>query len=74
MMMDTSLLDAPPAVLLEEAESVRKSLEGQDERLIRRKIRDHLEAEKLSAKRVGKAGMDALVADLRLALESKEVK
>lgn len=71
MMMDTSLLDAPPSVLLDEAESVRKSLDGQDERLIRRKIRDHLEAEKLSAKRVGKAGMDALVADLRLALESR---
>jgi hypothetical protein len=68
MMLDTSLLDAPPAVLLDVAESVRKDLEGQDEATIRRKIRDHLEAEKLSRRRVGKAGFEALVTDLRDAL------
>lgn len=69
MMLDTSLLDAPPTVLLEEAEAVRKSMSGQDDRLIRREIRDRLEAEKLSQKRVGRAGMDAIVDDLRTALE-----
>ncbi|MCU1389740.1 MAG: hypothetical protein JWL72_3078 [Ilumatobacteraceae bacterium] len=74
MMMDTSLLDAPPTTLLAIAETVRSEMQGQDDRLIRRKIRDHLETEKLSKKRVGKAGMEALVADLRTALEMSRGK
>ena len=70
MMLETSLLDATPATLLEVASSVRQQFEGQDERIIRRKIRDQLESEKLSNKRIGKAGMEAIVSELREALEA----
>ncbi len=71
MMMDTSLLDATPAVLLSLADEARKNFDGCDERLMRRKIRDHLETAKLSGKRVGRAGIDAIVSDLRSAIEDK---
>ena len=72
MMLETSLLDAPPVVLLEAAEAARRDVDGQDERVVRRKIRDHLEREKISRRRVGRAGMDAIVGELREALEVKK--
>ena len=70
MMVEVSLLDATPAVLLELAESIRSRTGGMDERVVRREIRDRLEGEKLAKSRVGRAGPDALVAELRQALEA----
>jgi hypothetical protein len=68
--VDESLLDGIPRDLLAAAEVARRDVEGEDDRVIRRKIRDHLDQEKLRPGRVGKAGIDAIREDFRLALES----
>jgi hypothetical protein len=66
--VDTSLLDALPRDLLAAAEEARQGVRGQSERVVRRKIRDHLDKAKLRAGRVGKAGIEAIEADIRMAL------
>jgi len=68
LMMDVSLLDAPPARLLQEAEAARKEFEGLDERVVRRRIRDHLDAEKLGSTRVGRTTAEAIEYDIQMAL------
>jgi len=70
LITDTSLIDALPADLLSAADRIRASMEGQDERLIRRRIRDHLDEEKLRDDRVGRTTIDAIEFDIRMALQS----
>lgn len=66
--LDASFLDTLPKDLLAAADRVRQTLQGQDDRIIRRKIRDHLDAEKLRRGSTGKSGLETIKDDLRLAL------
>jgi hypothetical protein len=71
LLLDTSLIDALPEALFEAAEEARRDVEGQPDYIVRRKIRDHMDKEKLRQGRVGKAGIEALEHDLRSALEAQ---
>lgn len=70
--LDTSLLDALPEDLLAAAEQARRDVQGQPERVVRRRIRDHLDQEKLREKKVGKTGLEAIEDDIRMALTRKK--
>jgi len=70
LITDNSLIDALPTDLLDSATEVRRTMQGQDERVIRRRIRDHLDTEKLRDNRVGKTTIEALEDDIRIALEA----
>jgi hypothetical protein len=72
--VDTSLLDALPKDLLEAAEMARRDVTGQDDRIVRRKIRDHLDQAKLRRGRIGRTGIEAIEQDIRSALEAAVVK
>jgi len=74
LLLNTSLSDALPQPLFEAAEEARKDVEGQPDYVVRRKIREHLDKEKLRQKRVGRVGIEALEHDLRLALETSSQK
>ncbi len=69
--VDQSLLDAIPKDLLAAAEAAREDVVGQDDRVVRRRIRDHLDREKLRQGRVGKAGIEAIREDFRLVLSNQ---
>lgn len=69
--LDTSLLDALPKDLLAAAEHARRDVQGQSERVVRRRIRDHLDQEKLRQKKLGKTGLEAIEDDIRMALRRK---
>lgn len=66
--IDASFLDTLPRDLLAAAERVRIDLHGQDERVVRRKIRDHLDAEKIRQGRTGRSGLETIKEDIRMAL------
>ena len=70
IIVDQSLLDALPKELLKAADLARKDVEGQDDRIVRRRIRDHLDQEKLRVGPVAKTGIDAIRQDIRMALEA----
>lgn len=65
---DMSLVDSLPQDLLRAAEIVRREVEGQEDRLVRRKIRDHLDALKLRSGTAGRSGLETIRDDLRLEL------
>jgi hypothetical protein len=69
--LDTSLIDAPPKELLAAAAEARQLFHGQDERIIKRHIRDHLDREKLRVVKVGKTSMEALQEDIQMSLIRK---
>jgi hypothetical protein len=65
---DMSLVDSLPRDLLRAAEAARGDVEGQEDRLVRRKIRDHLDAQKLGRGKTGRSGLETIRDDLRLEL------
>jgi hypothetical protein len=69
--IDSSLLDTLPKDLLDAAERARRDVEGQDERLVRRKIRDHLDGEKISRGKTARSGLETIKDDLRAALTGR---
>lgn len=69
LMVDQSLLDALPTELMKAAEQARRDVEGQTDRVVRRRIRDHLDQQKLRAGPVSRTGIDAIKQDIRLALQ-----
>ncbi|MDQ6617725.1 MAG: hypothetical protein M3083_23970 [Actinomycetota bacterium] len=66
--IDASFLDTLPRDLLAAAEKARQDVQGQDDRLVRRKIRDHLDSEKIRKGRQGRSGLETIKDDLRIAL------
>jgi hypothetical protein len=66
--VDTSLMDNLPKDLIAAAEEARRDVEGKDDRLVRRKIRDHLDSEKIRQSKTGRSGLDTIKADLQAAL------
>ena len=71
VIMDTSLIDAKPSDLTAVADSVRERVRGQDTRIVKREVRDHLDREKLRGGRVGKTTLEAMEYDIRAALENR---
>jgi hypothetical protein len=68
--LDTTLMDVMPKELLDAAETVRRSLEGSSVRVMRREIRDLLEAERIRSGKVGRIGIEAVQYDIEMALKS----
>jgi hypothetical protein len=67
---DMPVLDELPETLLSAAEQVRSSMRGQSERVIRRRIRDHLDSEKIRNQGDGRTTFDTLQADIEQALKA----
>ncbi len=70
LMTDASLINAAPAELFEEAQSIRESMAGQPERVVQRRIRDQLDQEKIRGARFTRASIDVIQDDIREALQS----
>ena len=70
LMLDMSLLDGIPKDILDIAEATRDEMAGLSERLVRREIRDRLNAARLRSGPIAHAGLDAIELDLREALTS----
>ena len=70
LMLDMSLLDGIPEDIREVAEAARSEMSGFSDRLVRREIRDRLDAAKLRRGPVARAGIDAIEQDIREAFVS----
>jgi hypothetical protein len=71
--LDSQFFETLPQALLDAAEMARKDVQGQDERIVQRKIRDHLDAEKIRARRGRRqTGLDTIKADIHAALTAAE--
>ena len=68
LMLDMSLLDGIPQDILDIAESTRREMDTWSERLVRREIRDRLNAAKWRRGPVSSAGFEAVDRDLQDAL------
>lgn len=65
LLFENSLLDALPSELMERADGLRQELSGLEERVIRRRVRDHLDQEKISRERNGRVGIEALITEIK---------
>ena len=72
LMLDMSLLDGIPTDILEIAEATRAEMSEYSDRLVRREIRDRLDAAKLRRGPVAEAGIEAIESDLHDALRESE--
>ena len=68
LMLDMSLLDGIPQDILDIAETTRREMDRWSERLVRREIRDRLNAAKWRRGPVSRAGFEAVDRDLQDAL------
>lgn len=65
LMLDMSFLDGIPKEILEIAEATRSEMADKSERLIRREVRDKLNAARLRSGPIAKAGLDVVEGDFR---------
>jgi hypothetical protein len=70
LILDTHFADAVPTDLLAAAEHARASMKGQTERVVKRRVRDALDAEKLRGGGVGRTTIAVIADDIRLSLEA----
>ena len=67
--LDTNFFETPPQALLDAAEEARSDVQGQDDRIVVRKIRDHLDADKIRRQRGRQpSGLETIKADIQAAL------
>lgn len=69
--VDAGFLDTLPRDLLAAAEKARQDVQGQEDRLVQRKVRDLLDAEKIRRSRTGRSGLERIKEDLRIAFGSR---
>jgi len=67
---DTSLMEVLPAELVAAAEKVRQSLDDSNARVMRRQIRDLLEADRIRSGKLGRIGIEAIQYDIEMALKT----
>jgi hypothetical protein len=68
--MDTTLMDVMPKELVAAADTVRRSLDDSNARVMRRQIRDLLEADRIRSGKLGRIGIEAVQYDIEMALKS----
>ena len=67
--LDSQFFDTLPQALLDAADEARRDVQGQDDRIVKRKIRDHLDGEKIRRQRGQQpTGIDTIKADIHAAL------
>jgi hypothetical protein len=64
------LLDVLPNELMDAAEKIRHDFEGQSNRVIRRKIRDLVESERLRSGTLHRIGIEAIEHDIQMSLQA----
>jgi hypothetical protein len=68
--LDPTLMDVMPRELVAAAEVVRQSLDDSSPRVMRRQIRDLLEADRIRSGKLGRIGIEAVQYDIEMSLKS----
>lgn len=68
-LLDTTLMDVMPKDLVAAAEVVRKTVDSSSPRVMRRSIRDMLEADRIRSGRTGRIGIESVQYDIEAALK-----